>query len=197
MSEEPPDFLAAARLVKEKIASLTSSPVRIMIYNRLTPRILGEIMRLEKAGFREELQYTQGEIIERSHRSGFTAIIPESPNGALAFFFGNDDPDLPGGFYGDSLVSSAEGKGLGGSLFALVHLYCYHAGYTHFSCHAETVDEKGRRLREWYEAAGMHLVSSNSEEGDLLRVELTKEHTAWIYRRFILGEKQPAPRRSP
>ncbi len=79
---------------------------------------------------------------------------------------------------------------MGSSLFALVHIYCYENGYSHFTCHTEEMDEKGRKLRDWYRAMGMEHVNTTPEYGDLMRVKLTPGHVSWMYHRHILGEKQ-------
>jgi hypothetical protein len=126
----------------------------------------------------------------RSERPGFVLIMMRQGSELLAFFFGYEDPEIPGGYYGDTLASIVEGKGVGSSLFALVHIYCYENGYNHFTCHTEEVDEKGRTLRDWYIAMGMKHVNTTSEYGDLMRVKLTIEHVNWMFHRYILGEKQ-------
>jgi hypothetical protein len=190
MGEEPPFFEEAARRVEERLSTLMENPVKISVHVTLERALIDEVLRIDSQMFREELRYTVWDMIKRGEKKGFFLMIVRQGKEPIAFFFGYEDEELPGGFYGDDMASLVEGKGVGGSLFTLVHIYCYENGYTHFSCHAEEMDEKGRRLNEWYRtAAEMKRVRTSSTEGDLLRVELTPGHVNWMYHRHILGEK--------
>ena len=198
MGEEPPFFEEAARRVEERLGKQLDVPVKISVHVSLDRPLIDEVLKIDNRMFREELRYTVWDLIKKGEKPGFFLIMVRGGREPLAFFFGYEDDELPGGFYGDDMASVVEGKGVGGSLFTLVHIYCYENGYTHFSCHAEEEDEKGRRLNNWYKTvAGMDLVKTSSDEGDLLRVELTAEHVNWMYHRQILGERvYPDPRES-
>ncbi len=190
MGEEPPFFEDALRRVEERLGCLVGEPVKITAHLALDRALIDDVLRIDSHMFREELRYTVWDLIKRGEREGFFLLLVRRGKEPLAFFFGYEDVELPGGFYGDDMASLVEGKGVGGSLFTLVHIYCYENGHTHFSCHAEEVDEKGRRLRDWYKTvAEMDLVKTSREEGDLLRVKLTPEHINWMYHRHILGER--------
>ena len=190
MSEEPPFFEEASRRVEERLGSLLGEPVKISIHLSLDRNLIDDVLRIDSRKFREELRYTVWDLIKRGERDGFALLLVRAGKEAIAFFFGYEDADLPGGYYGDDMASMDEGRGIGSSLFTLVHIYCYENGYTHFSCHSEEVDESGRKLREWYKAMGMDLVNTTPEEGDLLRVELTPGHVSWMYHRYVLGDKR-------
>ena len=190
MGEEPPFFEEAARRVEERLSTLLGSPVKISVHVVLDRVLIDEVLRIDSRMFREELRYTVWDMIRRGSKEGFFLMMVRQGREPLAFFFGYEDAELSGGFYGDDMASLIEGKGVGGSLFTLVHIYCYENGYTHFSCHAEEMDDKGRRLNEWYRTvAEMERVRASSTEGDLLRVKLTPGHVNWMYHRHILGEK--------
>ncbi|HIH88035.1 TPA: hypothetical protein HA344_02350 [Candidatus Bathyarchaeota archaeon] len=190
MGEEPPFFEEAVRKVEDGLGTLLGDPVKISVHLTFDRALIDEVIRVDSHMFREELRYTVWDLIKKNEKEGFFLLLVRQGKEPLAFFFGYEDGEFPGGFYGDDMASLVEGKGVGGSLFTLVHVYCYENGYTHFSCHAEEVDEKGRRLRDWYKTvAEMDLVKTSQEEGDLLRVELTPEHVNWMYHRHILGEK--------
>ncbi len=190
MSEEPPFFEEASKRVEERLGTLLGEPVKISVYVSLNRKLIDEIIKIESNMFRDELRYSLWELMTRSEKPGFVLIMVRQDSEPLAFFFGYEDPELPGGYYGDTLASIVEGKGVGSSLFALVHIYCYENGYNHFTCHTEEVDEKGRKLRDWYIAMGMDYISTTSEYGDLMRVRLTPGHANWMYHRHILSEKQ-------
>ncbi len=190
MSEEPPFFEDAARRVEERLGALFGETVKISVHLSLDRKLIDDVLKIDAAKFREELRYTVWDLIKREKRKGFVLLLVKAGKEPVAFFFGYEDPELAGAYYGDDMASLNEGKGVGSSLFALVHIYCYENGYTHFSCHTEEVDESGRRLRDWYKAMGMGLVETTPEKGDLLRVELAPKHIVWMYRRYILGEKQ-------
>jgi hypothetical protein len=189
MSEEPPFFEEASRRVEERLGTLLGEPVKISVHVSLDRKLIDEIIKIESTMFRGELRYSLWELMARSERPGFTLIMVRQGREPIAFFFGYEDSELPGGYYGDTMASTVEGKGVGGSLFALVHIYCYESEYSHFTCHTEEVDEKGRKLRDWYLAMGMEHVNTTAEYGDLLRVRLTSGHVNWMYHRHILGEK--------
>ncbi len=196
MSEEPPFFEEATKRAEERLSILLGEPVRISVHLSLDRKLIDDVLSIDSRMFREELRYTVWDLIKRGERKGFLLMLVHRGKEPLAFFLGYEDPELPSGFYGDDMASLVEGKGVGGSLFTLVHVYCYENGYTHFSCHTEEVDESGRRLREWYKSMGMHLVKTTAEDGDLLRVELTPEHVVWMYHRNILGEKDHSKAKS-
>ena len=182
-------FSEAVKAAEERFTRIVGEPCTISIYSKLNDNIEGIVKGIETQQFRKELRYSHEEFLFRSRKKGFTLIMVRGYEKTLAFFFGYEDEDLPGGFYGDTLASLIEGKGLGTTLFTIVHLYCYFKGYSHFTCNTEERDEKGRRLREWYKATGMEYIKTDPKEGDLMRVRLTKEHITWMYRRFILGDK--------
>jgi len=188
MVEEPPFFEEAKRHVEERLTALLGEPVSVSVHVSLDRKLIDEVLGIDARMFREELRYSLWDMMRRSEREGFTLILVKRGGESLAFFFGYEDLDLAGGFYGDTMASLIEGKGVGSGLFTLVHLYAYENGYSHFSCHTEEVDEMGRKLREWYQAMGMYLVQTGPD-GDLMRVELTPEHAVWMYHRHILGEK--------
>jgi hypothetical protein len=189
MSEEPPFFEEASRRVEEKLSTLLSEPVKISVHITLDRKLIDEIIKIESSMFRDELRYSFWELMARSEKPGFVLIMVRQRREPLAFFFGYEDSELPAGYYGDTLASVIEGKGVGSSLFALVHIYCYENGYSYFTCHTEEVDEKGRKLRDWYIAMGMDYISTIPEHGDLMRVKLTLGHSNWMYHHNILGEK--------
>jgi hypothetical protein len=190
MSEEPPFFDEASRRLEERLGSLLGENVEISVHLSLDGKLIDEIIKIESSMFRDELRYSLWELMAKSEKPGFTLIMVRQGREPLAFFFGYEDSELPGGYYGDTLASVIEGKGVGSSLFALVHIYCYESGYSHFTCHTEEVDERGRKLRDWYLTMGMDYIETTHEYGDLMRVRLTPEHVNWMHHRHILGEKQ-------
>jgi hypothetical protein len=196
MGEEPPFFEEAVRRAEERLGNLLGETVKISVHLTLDRELIDDILKIDNRMFREDLRYNVWDMIKRGEKPGFFLMMVREGKAPVAFFFGYEDDELPGGFYGDDMASVVEGKGIGGSLFTLVHIYCYENGYSHFSCHAEQVDDKGRRLNDWYKtAADMDLVKTSYEEGDLLRVKLTADHVNWMYHRQILGDKNyPRPK---
>jgi hypothetical protein len=193
MSEEPPFFEDAVKQVEARLGALFGETVKISVHLSLDRKLIDDILKIDSKKFREDLRYNVWDLIKRRDREGFALLLVDAGKEPIAFFFGYEDPELAGAYYGDDMASLNEGKGVGSSLFTLVHIYCYENAYTHFSCHTEEVDEIGRRLREWYQAMGMYLVETTGD-GDLLRVELTPQHVTWMYHRYILGDKQyPKP----
>jgi hypothetical protein len=146
MSEEPPFFDEASGKVEERLGNLLGEPVKISVHVSLDRKLIDEITEIESTMFRDELRYDLWELIAKSRKHGFVLIMVRQGKEPLAFFFGYEDMNLPSGYYGDTLASLAEGKGVGSSLFALVHIYCYENGYT-TTCHTEETDEKEKTQR--------------------------------------------------
>jgi len=176
--------------VEEKLGTLLEEPVKISVHTFLEGKMIDEIIKIESKMFRDELRYSHGELMAKNEKPGFALIMVRQRRGLLAFFFGYEDLELPGGYYGDTLASVIEGKGFGSSLFALVHIYCYEKGYSHFTCHTEEIDERGRKLRNWYRSMGMEYINTTPKYGDIMRVRLTPAHVKWMYHQHILGEKR-------
>ncbi len=59
--------------------------------------------------FSDELRYNLWELMARSERPGFVLIMVRQGSEPLAFFFGYEDPELPGGYYGDTMASTRRG----------------------------------------------------------------------------------------
>ena len=71
----------------------------------------------------------------------------------------------PSTFFLDEVVSLSEGKGIGKSLVRLLIQHCKVKGYGVIRLYTEEVDEKGRRLRSFYESLGFLLSDAQPDKG--------------------------------
>ena len=190
MSEEDaPLFEDALRQTKSKLSKVSDSTCTIQVLVSLDEHLMSVIKAVDEAAFRAELRYDEAELRDRVGRRGFVAIIAQCAEKPLGFIYGYDDPEVEGGFYGDTLASSIEGKGVGSTIFTLMLLYCYDNGYKFFSLHTEDMDEKGRQLRRFYEALGAEYLYTDPKDGVHMRMRLTPQHLNENYRKFILRER--------
>ncbi len=190
MSEvDVPLFEDALRQAESKLSKVAGSACTIGAHVTLDEGLMGAIKAVDDAAFRAELRYEMADLIDRVNRRGFVAIVAHCAGKLLGFIYGYDDPDVEGGFYGDTLASSVEGKGVGSTMFALMLLYCYDNGYRFFSLHTEDVDEKGRHLRQFYEALGAEYLYTDPRSGVHMRMRLDPRRLNEDYRRFILEER--------
>jgi GNAT superfamily N-acetyltransferase len=191
MSEEDvPLFEDALRQAESKLSKVTDSACTINVHVSLDEHLMSTIKAVEEAAFRAELRYDEAELRDRVCRRGFVAIIVQCLGKPLGFIYGYDDPEVEGGFYGDTLASTVEGKGVGSTIFTLMLLYCYDNGYKFFSLHTEDMDEKGRQLRRFYEALGAEYLRTDPKDGVHMRMRLDPQRLNENYRKFILEERR-------
>ena len=190
MSEvDVPLFEDALRQAESTLSKVMGSQCTIGVYVTLDEEFMDVIKAGDDAAFREELRYDEAELKDRVSRRGFVAIIAQCAGRLLGFIYGYDDPKMEGGFYGDTLASSVEGKGIGSTMFTLMLIYCYDNGYRYFSLYTEDVDEKGRHLRRFYEALGAEYLYTDPKYGVHMRLRLDPQRLNENYRRFILEER--------
>jgi ribosomal protein S18 acetylase RimI-like enzyme len=70
------------------------------------------------------------------------------------------------------VVALNEGKGIGRSLVKLLIRHCRSKGYSVIRLYTEEIDEKGRKLRLFYEGLGFRLRDSLPERGIEMRYSL-------------------------
>jgi GNAT superfamily N-acetyltransferase len=190
MSEvDVPLFEDALRQAGSKLSKVMGSACTIGVHITLDEGLMAAIKAVDDSAFRAELRYEAADLMDRVNRRGFVAIVAHCAGKLLGFVYGYDDPEVEGGFYGDTLASSVEGKGVGSTMFTLMLLYCYDNGYRFLSLQTEDVDEKGRHLRRFYEALGAEYLYTDPRSGVHMRMRLDPRRLNEDYRRFILEER--------
>ena len=138
-------------------------PVEVKASTTLDEATMGIIESVDHRAFKEELWYSKEEIASKSRRKGFTAFTVYAEGELVGMLYGYE-LDLST-FFLDEVVALNEGKGIGKSLVKLVIQHCGVKGYGEIRLYTEEVDEKGRRLREFYEGLGFRLGDAYPEHG--------------------------------
>ena len=139
---------------------------------------------IENRKFRQELQYSVKELVERSKKKGFTVILFELNGEPFAFDLGYTDADEDA-YFGDSAATLIERKGVGAVLTALDALYSWEAGYKSVKCITEDEDESGRKLVEYWARYGFYVVKRDPEVGVEMRLDLTPENVKALCDKYV------------
>jgi GNAT superfamily N-acetyltransferase len=138
-------------------------PVEVRAYTALDEAELGVFESVDHLAFKEELWYSREEIASKSWLRGFIAFTVHVEGELAGMLYGYElDPST---FFLDEVVSLREGRGVGGSLVKLLIQHCRERSYSEIRLYTEEVDEKGRKLRHFYEGLGFRLCGSAPEKG--------------------------------
>ncbi len=86
-----------------------------------------------------------------------------------------------------------EGKGIGKVLIVLLLVYCFELNYTIVTLYTEDQDEKGRRLREFYEHIGFSYMGTEPEVGVIMNYKINEQELTKLYNRVMFSEGGPHP----
>jgi len=178
------------KLAEEKLKESFGRPLYIKIKNHIDEAALSAIRNIESSAFREELRYTKEEILDRSLNDGFVLILVYDLNKPIAFLFGYSEPSNPSTFYLDTVATLIEGRGLGSCLINLILIHCYESGYAFITLRTEEEDEKGRRLRLFYEKFGFRVYPCDPSEGIAMINEVDKIDINLLMARIFSSEKK-------
>lgn len=183
-------FKSVQRLAEEKLAETFGRPIYIKIKNHVDEAVVSAIRKIESSAFREELRYTKEEILDKSLNQGFISILIYDLNKPIAFLFGYSEQSNPSTFYLDTVATLIEGRGLGSCLINLILLHCYESGYALITLRTEEQDEKGRKLRLFYEKFGFRVYPCDPREGIAMINEIDKLDTNLLVDRILPSEKK-------
>jgi GNAT superfamily N-acetyltransferase len=138
-------------------------PVTVRASTTLDEAALGLFESVDHRAFKEELWYSKEEIASKSRRKGFIAFTVYIEREPVGMLYGYEL--APSTFFLDEVVALNEGKGIGKSLVKLLIQHCNVKGYGEISLYTEEVDEKGRRLREFYAGLGFQLRDTQPGQG--------------------------------
>ncbi|MBS7619706.1 GNAT family N-acetyltransferase [Candidatus Bathyarchaeota archaeon] len=178
------------KIAEEKLTESFGRPLYIKIKNHVDEATLSAIRKIESSAFREELRYTKEEILDKSLNDGFILILVYDLNKPVAFLFGYSEPSNPSTFYLDTVATLIEGKGLGSCLINLILLHCYESGYAFITLRTEEEDEKGRRLRRFYEKFGFRVYPCDPREGIAMINEIDKLNIILLLDKILPSEKK-------
>lgn len=193
MHKEIPFIEDALRDAEKRLTGKLGEPVSIHFTPFLDSRLIEKITEIDHTKFRTELWYSSDELIEKSNKKDFICLIAETSGEPLAFLYGYDDEFDKSWFYLDEIATKVEGKGVGKILILLLLVYCYELGYQFVSLYTEEQDEKGRRLREFYEHLGFNYMGTDPEVGVIMHYRIDENELLKLYNRLMLSEGGPHP----
>lgn len=163
MDEEDSHLFAGLRRAEVYLSERLGKPVEVRASATLDEASLGVFESVDHRAFKEELWYSRDEIASKGRRRGFTAFTVLLEGELIGMLYGYElDPST---FFLDEVVALVEGKGIGKSLVRLLIQHCRAKGYGAIRLYTEDVDEKGRRLRSFYEGLGFSLSGAQLDQG--------------------------------
>ena len=188
MSVEIPSFEDALKMAEAKLSHSMDGDCAITVHHDLDDELKRIIMNIDHEKFREELQYDSDEIDTRAGSKGFLLLLLHLDGRPVGFDYGYED-DEEGAFFSDSSATLIERKGVGSILFTLELIYCFWQGYRTSKLITEERDEQGRPLKEIWGKFGFTVAEVNPSTGIEMRLTLTPEAVAKVYRRYIAAER--------
>ena len=137
--------------------------VTVRACTTLDEETLGLFEFVDHRGFKEELWYGREEFSLKSRRNGFIAFTVLMEGDPVGMLYGYEIESST--FFLDEVVSLNEGKGIGRSLVKLLIQHCRKKGYSVIRLYTEEIDEKGRKLKVFYEGLGFRLCDAQPEQG--------------------------------
>ncbi len=180
-----PTFAEATTATEAKLRQTMGPDCTIHVHTTLNDALIQTILQVDAYKFRQELQYRREEVIEHSNNPGFILVTAECGGQPLGIVYGYDEPD--GGFFLDTLASMVEGRGIGHTLATLIILHAENTAHRHVTLYTEEEDEKGRKLRRFYQKMGFTYLGTDLSKGDVMKLQLTPETTRELYTRYIAG----------
>ncbi len=157
---------------EERLTEKLGYPTTITFKTKLDDSNITKITEIGHSNFRAELWSTKENLVEKSRRNHFTVLTVQIQGEPIAFLYGYDDELDPNCFFLDEVATRIEGKSVGKVLILLLLIYCYHLNYQIITLYTEEQDEKGRRLREFYEHLGFVYIDTDRETGVFMKHKL-------------------------
>ena len=184
MSQKPPTFTEAMQRIQHRLEETLGQGCTIDIHLALTPDLIKTILYVDSKKFRKELQYKHEEVLFHGSLRGFILILAHCGYRPLGLAYGYDEGE--NGFFLDTLASMVESKGIGSILATLVIIYALEGKHDYVTLYTEEMDEKGRKLRRFYEQIGFKFLGSEEGKGDVMRMKLDQEKIAALYTKHIV-----------
>ena len=191
MIQKPPTFAEAIQRTQRRLEETLGQGCAIDIYHALAPELVKTILYVDSQKFREELQYKQEEVLIHGSLRGFILILVHCGDESLGLAYGYDEGE--NGFFLDTLASIVEGKGIGSILATLIVIHALETNHSNVTLYTEERDEKGRRLRRFYEQIGFKYLGSKEGKGDVMHMQLDQDKIATLYTKHIAQSANGTP----
>jgi RimJ/RimL family protein N-acetyltransferase len=190
---EIPPLEDALKRSEQRLSKKLGESITIHFQTYLDDKLIEKITEIDHEKFRTELWYSKDELLEKSHKKDFICLIVHLNGEPVAFLYGYDDEFDPHWFFLDEIATRFEGKGIGKVMIVLLLVYCFELNYTYVTLYTEDQDEKGRRLREFYENLGFTYMGTDPQVGVIMKYEIREEELAKLYNRVMFSEGGPHP----
>jgi GNAT superfamily N-acetyltransferase len=185
LGEQVPFFEDALMASEEKLSAILGEQCKIGVAIGADDLLVKTITLIDHEKFRPELQYDVEELLDRIGKEGFVLFLVSSGGRPIAFLYGYSEDSEKSIFFLDTIATLIEGKGIGSTLVSLALLYSYDVGYASTVLFTEDEDEKGRRLRQFYEHLGFQVVSIDPRQGVCMRHDLNPHTLRAIYQKYL------------
>ncbi|MBD3171740.1 hypothetical protein GF326_04655 [Candidatus Bathyarchaeota archaeon] len=185
MQNTIPLFIDALKRGEERLTEKLGYTTSIIFRTTLDDSNITKITEIDHSNFRAELWGTKENLVEKSRRNNFIILIVQLQGEPIAFLYGYDDELDPNCFFLDEVATRIEGKSVGKMLILLLLVYCYHLNYQIITLYTEEQDEKGRRLREFYEHLGFTYTGIDAGMGISMKHKLDLPGLKKLYHRFM------------
>jgi ribosomal protein S18 acetylase RimI-like enzyme len=179
----------AAERLSEKLGEKATVNFRTYIDETL----IKKLTEIDHEKFRSELWYSNEELLEKSLKKDFICLVADINDEPTAFLYGYDDEFDPHWFFLDEIATRTEGRGIGKVLIVLLLVYCFELNYTFVTLYTEDHDEKGRKLREFYEHLGFTYMTTDPELGVIMKYQINEQELVKLYNRVMYSEGGPHP----
>lgn len=193
MDSSLPVIEDALRRAEERLTEKLGERATISFRTYIDDKLIQKITEIDHEKFRSELWYSREELLEKSNKKDFICLIVHINGEPAAFLYGYDDEFDPHWFFLDEIATRMEGKGIGKVLIVLLLVYCFELNYTIVTLYTEDQDEKGRRLREFYEHIGFNYMGTEPKVGVIMNYKINEQELTKLYNRVMFSEGGPHP----
>lgn len=193
MDQSLPVLEEALNRAEERLSEKLSQKVTVSFRTYIDETLIRKLTEIDHEKFRSELWYSNDELLEKSLKKDFICLVAHINDEPTAFLYGYDDEFDPHWFFLDEIATRIEGKGIGKVLIVLLLVYCFELNYTFVTLYTEDQDEKGRRLREFYEHLGFTYMSTDPELGVIMKYQINEQELTKLYNRVMHSDGGPHP----
>ena len=187
MSQSLPLFEDAHKRAEKSLSQTLGSNTKITIRSYLDEHLISRLTEIDHEKFRNDLWYSNEELLEKTSKKDFVCFLLYMDNNPVAFLYGYDDEFDPNWFFLDEIATRIEKKGIGRVLITLLLIYCVELGYKYVTLYTETIDEKGRSLREFYEHIGFKHLADDPEKGVIMVYTIDEDEITALYKRVMMN----------
>jgi len=180
-----PSFEDVLKSAEVRLTKALGQHCRILVKRRLDEDSIREIQRIEDKAFRHELRYTVEELVSRGREEGFLLLLVLCEDYHIAFLHGYNEPSEEDAFFLDTVATTLEGRGIGSVLVALTLLYGFEKGYKSVTLRTEETDEKGRKLKRFYQNLDFEVFPCDPLEGVAMRRKLDSRSIRAVYEKTL------------